>query len=67
MAPKLSFTDEVGTALAAGRPVVALESTIIAHGMPYPENVATAREVEAIVRAGVAAPAAIAKACRNSG
>lgn len=56
----LSITDEVRTALQSGRPVVALESTIIAHGMPYPQNVETAREVEGIVRANGAAPATIA-------
>jgi pseudouridine-5'-phosphate glycosidase len=50
----------VAAAQAAGRPVVALESTIIAHGMPYPENVRTAREVEAIIRAEGAEPATIA-------
>ena len=43
-----------------GRPVVALESTIITHGMPYPENLATARAVEAVVRAEGATPATIA-------
>src|SRR5205085_9885439 len=47
----------VAAAQAAGRPVVALESTIIAHGMPYPENVRTAREVEALIR-GIGAEAA---------
>ncbi|WGL52676.1 pseudouridine-5'-phosphate glycosidase [Nocardioides sp. BP30] len=51
---------EVREALEAGRPVVALESTIISHGMPYPQNVAMAREVEEIVRAGGAVPATIA-------
>jgi len=56
----LSMTDEVATALAEGRPVVALESTIISHGMPYPDNVAMAIEVEGIVRAGGAVPATIA-------
>ena len=50
----------VAAAQAAGRPVVALESTIIAHGMPWPENVRTAREVEAIIRAHGAEPATIA-------
>jgi pseudouridylate synthase len=47
-------------AQAAGRPLVALESTIIAHGMPYPENVRTAREVEAVIRTLGAEPATIA-------
>jgi pseudouridine-5'-phosphate glycosidase len=50
----------VAAAQAAGRPVVALESTIIAHGMPYPENVRTAREVEALIRSLGAEPATIA-------
>lgn len=56
----VEIAPEVREALAAGRPVVALESTIISHGMPYPQNVAMAREVEAIVRAGGAVPATIA-------
>ena len=60
MAYPLSMTAEVQRALAAKRPVVALESTIIAHGMPYPQNVETARAVEDIVRAGGAVPATIA-------
>ncbi|HEY1231128.1 MAG TPA: pseudouridine-5'-phosphate glycosidase, partial [Ramlibacter sp.] len=50
----------VAAAQAEGRPVVALESTIIAHGMPFPDNVRTAREVEAIIRALGAEPATIA-------
>ncbi len=53
-------TEEVGDALAEGRPVVALESTIISHGMPYPRNVEMAREVEQIVRDNGATPATIA-------
>jgi pseudouridine-5'-phosphate glycosidase len=57
---ELAFTDEVRNALAGSGAVVALESTIIAHGMPYPQNVETAREVEKIVRAGGAIPATIA-------
>ena len=56
----LVLTDEVRTALAEGRPVVALESTIISHGMPYPDNVAMAREVEDIIRSHDATPATIA-------
>jgi pseudouridine-5'-phosphate glycosidase len=56
----LSFSPEVANARAAGKPVVALESTIISHGMPYPQNVQTAREVEQIVRDGGAVPATIA-------
>ena len=55
----LDLSPEVRDALAGGRPVVALESTIITHGMPYPENVATARAVEDAVRAGGAVPATI--------
>ncbi|MBL8700317.1 MAG: pseudouridine-5'-phosphate glycosidase [Alphaproteobacteria bacterium] len=51
---------EVAAALAARRPVVALESTIITHGMPHPANVATARAVESVVRAEGAVPATIA-------
>ena len=51
---------EVADAVAEGRPVVALESTIISHGMPYPQNVAMAREVEQIVRDHGATPATIA-------
>jgi pseudouridine-5'-phosphate glycosidase len=57
---ELQPTDEVRTALAEGRPVVALESTIISHGMPYPDNVAMAREVEAIIRSHDVTPATIA-------
>ena len=56
----LTRSEPVAAAQAAGRPVVALESTIIAHGMPYPENVRTAREVEAVIRAAGAEPATIA-------
>jgi pseudouridine-5'-phosphate glycosidase len=58
--PLLTVTDEVATALEEGRPVVALESTIISHGMPYPQNVAMAVEVEGIVREYGAVPATIA-------
>lgn len=56
----LLVTPEVRAALDQGRPVVALESTIITHGMPWPANVDTARAVEAAVRAGGAVPATIA-------
>jgi pseudouridylate synthase len=56
----LTFTPEVSNALYEGRPVVALESTIITHGMPWPQNVETARAVEAAVRAAGAVPATIA-------
>jgi pseudouridine-5'-phosphate glycosidase len=51
---------EVAEALDAGRPVVALESTIISHGLPRPDNLRIAREIEAAVRAGGAVPATIA-------
>jgi len=56
----IRLSDQVRQALDEHRPVVALESTIIAHGMPYPMNVRTAKEVEAIVRAHGATPATIA-------
>lgn len=56
----LKFTDEVKEALDTGRPVVALESTIISHGMPYPQNLETARGVEQTVRDNGAVPATIA-------
>jgi pseudouridine-5'-phosphate glycosidase len=58
--PYLQVSPEVSAALAAGRPVVALESTIITHGMPHPANVETALAVEAVIRAGGAVPATIA-------
>ena len=51
---------EVAEALAGGRPVVALESTLISHGLPRPRNLAVAHEVEAAVRAGGAVPAGVA-------
>ena len=63
MAKYLEYLDiqpEVSEALAAQRPVVALESTIISHGMPYPENLNTASQLEEIVRANGAVPATIA-------
>lgn len=56
----MTFTPEVADALAAGRAVVALESTIISHGMPFPQNVETARAVEQAVRDAGATPATIA-------
>jgi pseudouridine-5'-phosphate glycosidase len=58
--PMLTITDEVAAALRERRPVVALESTIISHGMPYPQNVAMAVEVEGIIREHGAVPATIA-------
>lgn len=51
---------EVKAALESGKPVVALESTIISHGMPYPRNVETALQVESIIRENGAVPATIA-------
>jgi pseudouridylate synthase len=56
----LEYSHEVTEAKQAGKPVVALESTIISHGMPYPQNVRTAREVEQIIRENGAVPATIA-------
>ena len=56
----LEISPEVQQALAAGKPVVALESTIISHGMPYPQNVETALNVERIIRENGAVPATIA-------
>ena len=56
----LDCSPEVAKALAAGKPVVALESTIISHGMPYPQNVETALKVEATIRENGATPATIA-------
>ncbi len=58
--PFLDVAPEVAQALAEGRAVVALESTIITHGMPHPQNVVTAREVEDVVRGEGALPATIA-------
>jgi pseudouridylate synthase len=58
--PSLELTDEVARALHDGAPVVALESTIISHGMPYPQNVQMAVEVETIIRELGATPATIA-------
>ena len=56
----LDIAPEVKAALQSGKPVVALESTIISHGMPYPQNVETALNVEKIVRENGAVPATIA-------
>ena len=56
----LDVNPEVAQALAEGKPVVALESTIISHGMPYPQNVETALNVERIIRENGAVPATIA-------
>lgn len=58
--PLLNVSPEVADALASGQAVVALESTIITHGMPHPQNLGMAREVEAIVRDAGAIPATVA-------
>ncbi|MBR2582892.1 MAG: pseudouridine-5'-phosphate glycosidase [Oscillospiraceae bacterium] len=60
MNPYLDISPEVKAALDEGRPVVALESTIISHGMPYPKNVETALRVEQTIRDNGATPATIA-------
>ncbi|KAF8987682.1 hypothetical protein BGZ52_003227 [Haplosporangium bisporale] len=60
LAPVLNFSDEVKAALANNKPIVALESTIISHGMPYPQNYETAIQVESVVRENGATPATIA-------
>lgn len=57
---EINFTDEVKDALASGKAVVALESTIISHGFPYPKNVELAQEMENVIRAQGAIPATIA-------
>ncbi len=57
---KLNFSDEVSGALHFDRPVVALESTVIAHGLPFPHNIETAYKLERIVRENGATPATIA-------
>ncbi|WP_096225451.1 pseudouridine-5'-phosphate glycosidase [Geobacillus sp. FJAT-46040] len=56
----LVFSEEVAQAKAEKKPIVALESTIISHGMPYPENVQTAKDVEQLIRDRGAVPATIA-------
>ena len=58
--PPLTYSPEVAEARAAGRPLVALESTIITHGMPFPQNVETAMLVETTIRQAGAVPATIA-------
>jgi pseudouridylate synthase len=57
---RLNIAPEVQKALALGKPVVALESTIVAHGMPFPQNLETAQNLESIIREGGAIPATIA-------
>src|SRR3954447_26686565 len=59
-APLITIGEEVASALTERRPVVGLESTIITHGLPYPENLIMARAVEDVVRARGATPATIA-------
>jgi pseudouridine-5'-phosphate glycosidase len=56
----IRFSEEVADALGERRPVVALESNVITHGLPYPDNAAAAHKVEAAVRAGGAVPATVA-------
>ena len=58
--PFLNINPEVQQAIAENKPLVALESTIISHGMPYPQNVKTANEVEEVIRENGAIPATIA-------
>ncbi|MGH3623158.1 MAG: pseudouridine-5'-phosphate glycosidase [Sciscionella sp.] len=53
------FSEEISAAISTGKPVVALESNVITHGLPYPDNVATAKKVEEAVRAGGSVPATI--------
>ncbi len=60
MKTPVAIGEEVRAALAAGRAVVALESTLLAHGLPYPENAALARDLDAIVRGAGAVPATVA-------
>ena len=62
----LSVTPEIQEAIDAGKPVVALESTILSHGMPYPQNVEFAHKVEEIVRAEGAARTISSTLCANS-
>ena len=57
---KFNFSEEVSGALHFGRPVVALESTVIAHGLPYPQNIETAYKLESLIRDSGATPATIA-------
>jgi len=60
----IEISVEVREALAGGGAVVALESTIIAHGLPEPDNLEVAREIERAVRAAGAVPATAGSACR---
>src|SRR5450631_4537736 len=60
MSPLVKISEQVRTAVAEGRPVVALESTIIAHGLPRPENLQAAHDFEAILNDAGVVPATIA-------
>ena len=60
MPPQLSFSPEAATAISAGKPIVALESTVISHGLPRPHNLQLAQRMESLIRAGGATPATIA-------
>jgi pseudouridine-5'-phosphate glycosidase len=60
MSNLLDIASEVATAVESGQPVVALESTLIAHGLPWPVNLETAQEAESVIRAEGAVPATIA-------
>ena len=62
----LTVLPEVADALATGQPVVALESTIISHGLPRPDNLRIAREIEAAVRDNGAVPATVAVLAGNA-
>ena len=57
---EIKFSDEVAAAISESRPVVALESTVIAHGLPYPLNLETGLKLESIIRDGGAVPTTIA-------
>jgi len=57
---KINFSEEVASALRDDEPIVALESTVIAHGLPYPQNLETALKLESIIRENGAVPATIA-------
>src|SRR3974390_3063086 len=59
LSPYLKLSDEIQTALQAHRPAVALESTVIAHGLPYPSNVEVAQAMEAAIRNEGAVPATV--------
>ncbi len=60
LSDRIRLSEEVAAARADGRALVALETTIVTHGMPWPENVATALAVEVVVREAGAVPATIA-------